>query len=117
MDDERKPDGPIENYIEWSKHRYDPGHYLGGTLPPHLRKNSLGPRARRLSGLFLLFSGLGSVLLSFAAGGVTQYRWLEALLASGWSLLFIAAGLAMLASSRSSARDSGRVTETGSDRR
>jgi hypothetical protein len=101
MHKERKPDGPIENYIEWSKHRYDPGHYLGGTLQPHLRTNSLGPRARRLSGLFLLFSGLCSVVLSFAAGGVTEYRWLEALLTSGTSLLLIAAGFAMLVSSRS----------------
>jgi hypothetical protein len=102
-DEERKPDGPIENYIEWSKHRYDPGHYLGGTLPPHLRKDSLGPRARRLVGLLLLFSGLGNVVLTIAAG--LETAWMDALLSSGLSLLLIAAGFALLESSRSSSQE------------
>jgi hypothetical protein len=50
-----RPD-PIADYIEWSNNRYNPGHYLGGNIPPYLRKSSLGPRARRLAGLSLAIS-------------------------------------------------------------
>lgn len=59
---------PIGNYIEWTHHRYDPGHYLGGTIKPELRKSSLGPRATRLSGMLLLGSGLGGLVLTAFAG-------------------------------------------------
>lgn len=48
----QRPD-PIGDYIEWTNHRYDPGYYLGGNIPPLLRKATLGPRARRLSGIWL----------------------------------------------------------------
>ena len=48
---------PIAEYIEWTEHRYDPGHYLGGNLPPDLRKSSLSPKGRRYSGIILIVSG------------------------------------------------------------
>jgi len=50
---------PIRDYIEWTEHRYNPGHYLGGNLPPYLRKSSLGPRARRRMSWSLLGSAIG----------------------------------------------------------
>ena len=93
---------PIDNYIEWARHRYDPGHYLGGTIPPHLRKSSLGPRARRLSGMMLVFSGVAGFLLVpvFAIDAVSQVpdviSYLTLAVAGGVSLLTIAAGVSML---------------------
>ena len=90
---------PLGNYIEWENHRYDPGHYLGGTIEPHLRKSSLGPRARRLSGIMLLTIGLmGAALTGVFASEAT---WVGGLLQSGlYSFLFIAAGVAMWRSTR-----------------
>ena len=29
---------PFADYIEWTEHRFDPGYYLGGRIPPHLKK-------------------------------------------------------------------------------
>ena len=48
----------IDSYTDWTEHRYDPGHYLGGRIEPDLRKSSLGPRARRRSGMILIGGGL-----------------------------------------------------------
>jgi hypothetical protein len=45
--------GALRTYQEWSAHRYDPGHYLGGTIAPELRIGELGPNARRRSALLL----------------------------------------------------------------
>jgi hypothetical protein len=92
---------PIGTYLEWAKHRYDPGHYLGGTIEPHLRKSSLGPRARRLSGLMLFFSGLAGLSLaaafpymdSPALSGV--YPYVIFAMMAGVSLLTLAAGVGM----------------------
>ena len=49
---DRRPDF-VREYVEWAEHRYDPGHYLGGTLEPHLRKHALDSHARKKAGLFL----------------------------------------------------------------
>ena len=59
---------PFADYIEWTNNRYNPGHYLGGNLPPELRKSAMGPKGRRLSGLLLGVSALLSLvpLLAFA---------------------------------------------------
>ena len=54
----------IATYTEWTEHRYDPGHYLGGNPPPHLQV-SLGPKARRLAALllgFIAFTSSASVI-------------------------------------------------------
>jgi hypothetical protein len=33
-----EPADPIAEYQEWVENRYNPGHYLGGTLPPAIRR-------------------------------------------------------------------------------
>jgi hypothetical protein len=83
MKDKNRDNDPIKGYIEWSEHRYDPGYYLGGNLPPHLRKGSLGPSARRMAGLFIgviavfsLLSGIASVGLDRDAGPWTRLIWI-----------------------------------------
>ena len=59
---------PFADYIEWTNNRYNPGHYLGGNLPPALNKSALGPKGRRLAGLMLGVSAVLSFvsLLAFA---------------------------------------------------
>jgi hypothetical protein len=58
----RNPGGkPFADYKEWAQHRYDPGHYLGGRIAPHLRRSRLGARARRRSALLLAAFGVLSL--------------------------------------------------------
>jgi hypothetical protein len=33
----RNDDDPIARYREWAENRYNPGHWLGGNVPPGLR--------------------------------------------------------------------------------
>ena len=58
-----QPIPAIEQYKEWADHRYAPGHYLGGTPPPHLDV-TLGPAGRRRSGLLV---GIIAIITSSAA--------------------------------------------------
>jgi hypothetical protein len=61
--DEYGPE-PFADYLEWAENRLNPGHYLGGNLPPHLRKHSLGPRARRRAGILIAIWALVTFGLS-----------------------------------------------------
>lgn len=97
----RGPKDPFGTYREWSEHRLNPGHYLGGTIEPHLRKSELGPRARRLSGIMLVLSG-GTGLLSLLSLELTStgdtsagFRYLAILLSVGLLVLFVWAGVTM----------------------
>ena len=101
---------PFATYIEWAQHRYNPGHYLGGTIEPHLRKSALGPRARRRSGLMLGASGLGWVALRVIAGGdlwmwlPPGFRFATLVLESAFALLLFSAGVTLYRSARPSRR-------------
>lgn len=53
---------PFADQMEWLDHRYDPGHFLGGTLRPELRL-SLGPRAKRVAAVLAFGSGVGIIAL------------------------------------------------------
>jgi len=84
---------PFADYIEWTQHRYDPGYYLGGRIPPHLRKANLGWKGRRNAGVLLLVSG------ALGLAGILPYAALMgagALLEASVPVLVIAAGVAML---------------------
>ena len=48
-----QPIPAIESYKEWSANRYNPGHYLGGRLAPHLDQLRIGPKGKRFAGLLL----------------------------------------------------------------
>lgn len=58
-----RPD-PIADYVEWADNRYNPGYFLGGRIPPYLKKASLGRRARRLAAIALAIE----TVISVAAG-------------------------------------------------
>src|SRR6185436_12117691 len=91
---------PFGTYQEWANHRYDPGHYLGGTIEPHLRTSELGRRARRMSGGMLLLAGASGLLwllpsLQTAADVPRGLQYLEVLSICAISALVIAAGVIM----------------------
>jgi hypothetical protein len=64
-----RPIPAIESYKEWSANRYNPGHYLGGRLEPHLDQLRTGPTGKRIAGLLLGVSAAMTTLavLSSAA--------------------------------------------------
>lgn len=87
---------PFADYVEWTNNRYNPGHYLGGNLPPHLRKSSLGPNGRRLAGMLLGVSAavmLGSVLM--LAGFLREVSPLQTVLSVALVLLAVSAARVM----------------------
>ena len=89
---------PFAAYTEWIEHRYDPGYFLGGRIPPHLRAASLGPRGRRLSGLMLMIGG-GLPALGIAVAGAARAEspgdLLGILAQAALPLLMFAAGVAL----------------------
>jgi hypothetical protein len=44
---------PIVQYQEWAEHRYDPGHWVGGNIPPSTRNFWSGTNRRWLGGVYL----------------------------------------------------------------
>lgn len=81
----------IAEYKEWAAHRYDPGHYLGGTLHPHLRKYALGPRGRRIAAALLALMALSTVVsLPLADPGTG-----ERIMVIVWGLVLAAAAWRM----------------------
>ncbi len=100
----RQDRDPFADYVEWTRHRYDPGHYLGGTLPPHLRKSSLGRKGRRNAGVLLMIMAVlafGGFLAAAQSGSDRMLLVVAAL----WPLLPLAAGLRMLSSARRKSGD------------
>jgi hypothetical protein len=92
---------PIADYVEWTNNRYNPGHFLGGNIPPYLRKSSLGPKARRLAGLALAGAavlGLGTVagILSKAE----EFPQVQLMFAVALEALIVCAAVAMFRSGR-----------------
>jgi len=63
------PDDPFRDQLEWLNHRYDPGHFLGGTLRPELRL-SLGREGKRMAGLLAFASGFGVLAILAALGAL-----------------------------------------------
>jgi len=55
---------PIAEYKDWSEHRYDPGYFTGGRLPPTIRayQKILKPRDKRVLLVLLMIAGLVAVL-------------------------------------------------------
>jgi hypothetical protein len=102
---------PFADYIEWTEHRYDPGYYLGGRIPPHLKKASLGPKGRRNGGILLILSGI------LGAGEVVVYAedWGGAFIGAIWPTLLLAAGTVMLLSSKTKTASKTSRTQTTRD--
>jgi len=87
-----EPD-PFADYIEWAEHRYDPGYYLGGNPPPHLRSGTLGPHARKRAAVLIAimsFTMFGGSLLAFAGNSPWEFT-----VAAGLTMIGLAAAVRM----------------------
>lgn len=78
----KDPEEPFADQLEWQRHRYDPGHFLGGTLRPEYRP-SLGIRAKRVVAVMLVAQGLAFlgnlVASSLVAGFLIPDPWTSSL--------------------------------------
>ena len=92
MEERQRRVDPFADYIEWAAHRYDPGYYLGGNLPPHLRKGSLGRNGRRRAGILIGLMATGPTALFIAT--VFSRPW-EAVVYAGFAILLWTAAARM----------------------
>src|SRR5574340_751775 len=60
------PEEPFALQLEWLANRYNPGHFLGGTICPELRVSSLGWHAKRVAAAMAFISGCATLGLSLA---------------------------------------------------
>jgi hypothetical protein len=110
MSKQKDRDDPIADYIEWTNNRYNPGYYLGGNIPPYLRKSRLGRRGRLLVGASLVLSaviGLGDIIAAWPwADGFSR---LEIVMTSLIVVLIASAGVVMIRASRRGAKQHGTI--------
>ena len=112
MPKRKRRDDPIADYIEWTNNRYNPGYYLGGNIPPHLRKSTLGKRGRRSAGILLLIStflSLGSFVALWPL--MKDVSGIEIVLTVAFVALMGGAGVTMLRSSRRKPTDRNRRSD------
>lgn len=55
----KKDDKLLEELQEWSEHQYNPGHWTGGNIPPHMKRGSIS----KLYGFFFLLLGIFAILV------------------------------------------------------
>ena len=72
-----QPIPAIERYKEWSEHRYDPGYYLGGQLPPHLDSSWMGSNAKRKSAGLLAITALMTTIVYATSMSIDDNRWVR----------------------------------------
>ena len=69
MSDHRKDDDPIGDYVEWTEHRYDPGYYTGGRIPPGIRGLAFSARDQRILGVLMFVVVVVLLLRAWYAPG------------------------------------------------
>ena len=62
------PERPFALQLEWLANRYNPGHFLGGTIRPELRVASLGWHGKRIAGAWVLIEGSAALPWSLPFG-------------------------------------------------
>jgi len=55
------PPDPAPEYTEWIQHRYDPGYWLGGRIPPYLKRKRTKHSKGNPYGYVLLLGGIAAV--------------------------------------------------------
>jgi hypothetical protein len=64
----RDRDDPIAEYIDWTENRYNPGYWLGGRVPPHIKQSLFTWKDRRWVGTVLLLPFVVAAVLSWRRG-------------------------------------------------
>ena len=89
----RDRDDPIGDYTEWANNRYNPGYWLGGRVPPHV-KNYWTPKDRRWLGVMMLLPYI--VALVFVVRRGLDYDLDQIIMAGAFSAPYVAFGLFLL---------------------
>jgi len=63
---------PIQDYVEWTQHRYDPGYYVGGRLSPFMRNMQTMWSRREKRAVLVLLAVIFLVVMS-----AIVWRWLK----------------------------------------
>src|SRR5689334_13855195 len=91
----RRDRDPIADYREWADNRYNPGHWLGGNVPPSIR-NLWSPKDRRwVASMYLSGCAIGLGIVLWNAPGadwdsvIPVVLVLVAMLIPGVLLLFV----------------------------
>ena len=69
MNEEKEIEKTITEHNAWQEHQYDPGHWLGGNIPPYLL------RPNKKLGIVLLVVGLIQLIflvISFPTSDISQ---------------------------------------------
>jgi hypothetical protein len=72
---QREPPDPVEDYREWTAHRYTPGYYVGGKLPPTIRSALQAPPTGYAFGVGMFLVGVVGLWLVWSAPHPTAYAW------------------------------------------
>ena len=90
------PPDPAPEYTEWVDHRYDPGYYLGGRIPPYLRRSG---KRRNWYGYVLIVGATMAFILAAGSFRDAETWWLFTLYL-GIAVLQFVAGVKLTASGR-----------------
>lgn len=83
----------LNDLQEWQEHQYDPGHYLGGNLPPQTKYATVNQGGKAF-GIILLI--LGSISAVTVIGSMLFGAGSSALFGLGYSILLLAVGVKLL---------------------
>jgi hypothetical protein len=88
-----QPPDPAPEFTEWQKHMYDRGYYLGGRIPPYLRRR----RGRKNPyGSWLIFSAITIVFVGPAIDEIDGGTVWMKLVYAGISFFLLVAGVRLL---------------------
>ena len=93
MQKDKKGNHPSEylnNLEEWSEHQYNPGHWVGGNIPPHIKY------AGRHIGFVFLISGLLSAVGTFESIRSSVDNIFGGIITGAISIVLISAGIVII---------------------
>jgi len=100
------PPDPAPDYTEWIEHRYDPGYYTGGRIPPYLKRKPGGPGSP-IGWVFIVGAAIALVIV---VAEIRQNRGIESILntifVAAVVLLQLLAGIKLLGGDRGPKRPS-----------
>lgn len=95
MKRDKHPSEYLNDLQDWQEHQYDPGHFLGGNLPPQTKYATRGGKT-----LGIILSMLGVISLVSVIGSMFFGAGSSAFFGLGYSALLLIAGVSLLARHR-----------------
>jgi hypothetical protein len=109
------PPDPAPEYTEWIQHRYDPGYWLGGRIPPYLKRKQTKHSRGNPHGYMLLLAGATAVASAslFLKDVPDRLVFVQTMLITALIGLSVFAGLRLI---RGPNRHDGQQTESSRSR-